>query len=72
MLRGNIAKNGYLRQHYRGVARSKNVGWTGDTHGEHAEREPITESGGRTPPGSRGRASGQEVRGKPPLNVKTF
>jgi len=36
-------------------------------HGDRAECEPITWSGAEAPPGSRGRAPGQEVRGaKPP------
>jgi len=33
-----------------------------DTHGERAEREPITESGAEPPAGSRDRAPGQGVR----------
>jgi len=39
----------------RGVARSKKCGVDWDTHGEHAEHEPITGSGDGAPSGSRDR-----------------
>jgi len=37
-----------------------------------AEREPITGVWGGTPAGSRGRATGQGVRGRSPLKLVTF
>ena len=37
-----------------------------DTHGEHAERELIRESGGRAPSGVQGQSPWSEVRGKAP------
>ena len=40
-----------------------------DTHGERAEREPITGYGAEPPAGSRGRAPGQ---GLSPLKLTTF
>jgi len=42
----------------RGVASSKNVGWTHMTHGERAERKPIRGSGGRAPSGVQGQSPG--------------
>ena len=48
----------YYMEVNRGVARSKNVGWT---HMASAEREPITGSG-----------AGQKPGGQAPLKLKTF
>jgi len=57
---------------YRGVARSKNVGWTGTRMTSTCtEREPITGSGDGAPIGVQGQTPLQVVGGSP-LKLKTF